>query len=118
MGRESCLTSFTFRYGESQEGFTTLTKIGSCVAYVVVVDPDPVGFVSGRVTHLVGRQGANVSKASVGLTMPVTGFMKPDTFCIVSTLPDPVIEHTFMGGDVNVSVGITMSITHGSGFKA
>jgi hypothetical protein len=79
--------------GEGDKGFTTLTKVGSQVAYRVVVDPDPVGFVTRCMAYLAGRQGANVPETSIGLPVPVPGFVKPDTFCIVSTLPYAVVQH-------------------------
>jgi len=78
--------------GEGDKGFTTLTKVGSQVAYGLVVDPDPVRFVTRCMTYLAGRQGANVPETSIGLSVPVSGFVKPDTFCIVTTLPYAVIH--------------------------
>lgn len=50
--------------------------------------------------------------------MPVSGFLDPDTFCIVLTLPSAVIEGTVMGGKVNVRVDVTTSLAYGSGFAA
>jgi len=32
--------------------------------------------------------------------VPVSGFLKPGTFCIVLTLPSAVIEGTIVGGEV------------------
>lgn len=63
-------------------------------------------------------QGSNISEATIGLSMPVTGFMKPNTFHIISAFSNAVIEGTFMGDEVNVRTKITMSITYGSGFMA
>lgn len=50
--------------------------------------------------------------------MPMPGLTKPDTLRIVPTLPDAVIERPFMGGEINVRIEVTMSITYGSGFTA
>lgn len=94
------VTLLTFCDSESQKGFTTLTKV-SLVAYVPVVEPDPVRFVSGSMSHFAGRQHANVPETSIGLSMPVPGFIKPGTFCIVSTLPDAAIH------DAGVGVSLT-----------
>jgi len=69
--------------GKGDEGFTTLTKVGSQVAYGAVVDPYPIRFVSSCMTYITRRQGANVSEAPVGLPMPVSGFTKPDSLYIV-----------------------------------
>lgn len=77
---------------ESHEGFATLTRVGSQVVYVAVVDPNSVRFVSGRVSHLAGRQETWVAEASVGLSMPVSGFTKSNTLCIISALSDAMIE--------------------------
>ena len=77
------MTSLTFCDGEGDESFAALTEVGSRVAYVAVVDPYPVRFVSSCVTYIARRQGANVSEAPVGLSMPVPGFTKPDTLYIV-----------------------------------
>jgi hypothetical protein len=112
------VTSLTFCDSERHEGFPTLTKVGSCVGYVAVMNPDPVGLVSGCVSYFPRRQGANVPEASIGLSMPVSGFIEPYTLRIVSTLSNAVIERPFMGEDVNVRIKITTSVTHGSGFKA
>jgi hypothetical protein len=56
------------------------------------VNPDPIGFVGGCVAYLAGGEGTNVPKSPIGLLMPVSGFLEPDTFCIVLTLPNAVIE--------------------------
>lgn len=80
-----------FGNGQGQKSFSTLAKVGSQVAYSAIVDPDPVRFVSGRVAYFSGRQTANVAKASIGLSMPVSGFMKSDTLHIGTTLPNAVV---------------------------
>ena len=112
------MTSLTFCDGESDKCFAALTKVGSQIAYGAIVDPYPVRFVSGCVTYIARRQGANVSEAAVGLSMPVSGFMKADTLCIVKTLPNALIQATFAGNEINVRIEITMSFTYGSGFMA
>jgi len=85
------VTSLTFCDGEGDEGFTALTKIGPQIMHGAVVDPYPGCLVSGCMTHTTGRQGTNVSKATVGLSVPLSGFMKSNAFCIVSTFPDAMI---------------------------
>lgn len=50
--------------------------------------------------------------------MPVPGFLEPDTFCIVLTLPNAVIEGTVVGGEANVKAKITAGLAYGSGFEA
>ena len=75
--------SQTFCDGEGDEGFAALTEVGSQVAYVAVVDPYPIRFVSSCVTYIARGQAADVSEAAVGLSMPVSGFTKPDAFYIV-----------------------------------
>ena len=92
------VTSLTFCNGERHEGFATLTKVGSCIGYVAVVNPDPVRFVSGCVSYFSRRQGADVPEASIGLSMPVSGLVKPYALRIVSTLPNAVIHGPFVGG--------------------
>ena len=82
-GLRTKVTSLTLCDGEGDESFTALAEVGSQVAYGAVVDPYPIRFVSSCMTYIARRQSANVSEAPVGLSMPVSGFMKPDTFYIV-----------------------------------
>ena len=85
-------TSLTFCDGEGDEGFTPLAVIGSRLAHGAIVDPDPIRFVSGCMAHIAGRQVANVPEASIGLLMPMSGFAKPDTFCIVLSLSNAMVQ--------------------------
>ena len=112
------VTSLTFSNGEGDESFAALTMVGSHFAYGAMVDPDPVRFVSGRVTDIAGRHVANVSESTVGLSMPVSGFTKPNTFCIVLTLPNTVIQDSVTDNEVNVKIVVTTNLTYGSGFIA
>ena len=112
------VTSLTFCDGEGDKGFTALTKVGSRIAYEAVMDPDPIRFISRCVTYIAGRQDANVPETSVGLSMPVSGFTKPDTFDIVLTLSYAVVQVTSMGNEVNVRIKIATSLTYGSGSMA
>ena len=82
------------------------------------MNPNPVCFIGGCVAHIAGSEGTNVPKSPIGLLMPVSGFLKPDTFCIVLTLPNAVIEGTVVGGEVNVRVKVIESPAYGSGFAA
>ena len=50
--------------------------------------------------------------------MPVSGLLEPDTFRIVLTLPNSVIQCTVVGGEVNVRVKVTASLPYGSGLEA
>ena len=68
--------------------------------------------------YIARRHDTNVSEAPVGLPMPVSGFMKSDTLCIVQTLSNAVIQGTFMETKVNVRTKTTTSLTYGSGFTA
>ena len=112
------MTSLTFCDGKGDKSFATLTKVGSHIAYVVVVDPYPIRFISGCVTDITRRQGTNFAEAPIGLSMPVSGFTEPDTLCIVSALPNAVVHNTFMGNEVNVRIKITTSLAYGSGSTA
>ena len=112
------LASLTFCDGDSDESFTAETIVGSHLAYGAIVDPDPVRFVSGCVTDIARSQGADVPEASVGLSMPVSGFAEPDAFCLVLSLPNAMIQSPVMDTRVNVRIRITMDPTYGSGFMA
>jgi hypothetical protein len=92
--------SLTFCDGEGDKGFTAMTVVGPRVAHETVVDPDPVRFVSGCVACIAGRQGTNVSEASVGLLMPVPSFVESHTFHIVLALPNTVVQGTVKSNGV------------------
>jgi len=78
--------------GKGYEGFAALTGVGSEVADGAVVDPYSVCLVCSCVTHLARRQGANVSKASVGLSVPVSGLIATDALCVVYSLPNAMVQ--------------------------
>lgn len=82
------------------------------------MNPDPVRLVSGCVSQFARGQSANIPEASVGHSMPVSGLAKPNTLRIISTFPNAVIQHPFMGVEVNVRIKIDMRIAYGSGFTA
>lgn len=110
------MTSQTFCDGEGYESFAALTGVRSGVADGAVVDPYSVCLVCGCVTHLARRQVANVPKASVGLSVPVSGLIATDALCVVYSLPNAMVQHPIMKEGVNVMVETATSLTHGSGF--
>lgn len=112
------MTSQTFRNGEGHEGLSALTKVSSGIVHAIIMDPDPVRFVSSRMTYVAGVQGADVCEASIDLSVETPGLVEPDSLGIVLTLLDTVIEVAFMGAVVNVRDKMIMCIAHGSGFKA
>jgi len=82
------------------------------------VHPDSVRTVSGCMAYAARGTGANVPRTSVNLLVPVLGFLKPDTSCIVLTLLKAVIQDAVIGGEINARTGMTMGLAYGSGFKA
>lgn len=76
------------------------------------MDPDTISLVGGRVANFAGSQGTNVPEASVGLVMPMFGFLRRGTFCIVLTLPNTVVQGTVMGGEIHIRGGIAASLAY------